>query len=40
MADTETMDKERLDVVRNIAETATKEEFMSYQQAEQADIVQ
>ena len=43
LADTETMDKERLDVVRNIAETATSgKEFMSYQQAliEQADIVQ
>jgi hypothetical protein len=37
------MDKERLNVVRNIAETATSgKEFMSYQQAliEQADIVQ
>ncbi|MGB2242057.1 MAG: SurA N-terminal domain-containing protein [Porticoccaceae bacterium] len=43
LADTKAMDKERLNVVRNIAETATSgKEFMSYQQAliEQADIVQ
>jgi peptidyl-prolyl cis-trans isomerase D len=43
LADTKAMDKERLNVVRNIAERATSgKEFMSYQQAliEQADIVQ
>ena len=43
LADTESMDKERLALIRSIAETATQgKEFMSYQQAliEQADIVQ
>ena len=43
LADTKAMGKERLNVVRNIAERATSgKEFMSYQQAliEQADIVQ
>jgi peptidyl-prolyl cis-trans isomerase D len=43
LADAESMDKERLEFVRNIAEAATSgKEFMSYQQAliEQADIVQ
>jgi peptidyl-prolyl cis-trans isomerase D len=43
LADAESMDKERLEFVRNIVETATSgKEFVSYQQAliEQADIVQ
>jgi peptidyl-prolyl cis-trans isomerase D len=43
LAETESMDKERLEFVRNIVETATSgKEFVSYQQAliEQADIVQ
>jgi peptidyl-prolyl cis-trans isomerase D len=43
LADAQSMDKERLEFVRNIAEAATSgKEFMSYQQAliEQADIVQ
>ena len=43
LADTKAMGKERLNVVRNIAERATSgKEFMSYQRAliEQADIVQ
>jgi peptidyl-prolyl cis-trans isomerase D len=43
LANAESMDKERLEFVRNIAEAATSgKEFMSYQQAliEQADIVQ
>ena len=43
LADSESMDKERLEFVRNIVETATSgKEFVSYQQAliEQADIVQ
>ena len=43
LAYAESMDKERLEFVRNIAEAATSgKEFMSYQQAliEQADIVQ
>jgi peptidyl-prolyl cis-trans isomerase D len=43
LADTESMNKERLALIRSIAETATQgKEFMSYQQAliEQADIVQ
>jgi peptidyl-prolyl cis-trans isomerase D len=43
LADAASMDKERLEFVRNIAEAATSgKEFMSYQQAliEQADIVQ
>jgi peptidyl-prolyl cis-trans isomerase D len=43
LAEAESMDKERLEFVRNIVETATSgKEFVSYQQAliEQADIVQ
>jgi len=43
LADTKSMDEERLELIRSIAERATSgKEFMSYQQAliEQADIVQ
>jgi len=43
LADTKSMDEERLELIRSIAERATSgKEFMSYQQTliEQADIVQ